>query len=490
MTNAYYELLKIDKTNRGLASISERSSWDQETMMPGGAASQRSEETAALQEVLHERRINPKIGDLLEKAVAGDIKEKAKLKIIKREYERYKLIPTDLATEIARVTSKANWVWAEARSEDNFSKFAPILKKVVNLKKQEAAALSNDGELYNALLSSYEWGLKSSDLEVKFNSMRKRLVSLRNKISGSSVPQVKLNFEFDEGKQMKVANLIAKKLQFDFYKGRIDKSVHPFSSGSGSDVRITTRTNVRDPFNCFYSTIHEIGHAMYEQNISQEYFLSALGNGVSLGIHESQSRIYENQIGRSKGFTSWLFNVMRQEFGDFGVGDEDQFYRLVNSVSQGFIRTEADEVNYNLHIMLRFDLERSIISGDLEVDDLEEAWNQRFYQDFNVKVAKSSNGVLQDVHWSYGEFGYFPTYTLGNVYAGCLYEKLRESKKIESELAIGNALSATQWLRDNVQVHGSLYEAEELIEKTCGKSPTEEPLLTYLEAKYKDLYNL
>jgi carboxypeptidase Taq len=249
MTNAYYELLKIDKTNRGLASISERSSWDQETMMPGGAASQRSEETAALQEVLHERRINPKIGDLLEKAVAGDIKEKAKLKIIKREYERYKLIPTDLATEIARVTSKANWVWAEARSEDNFSKFAPILKKVVNLKKQEAAALSNDGELYNALLSSYEWGLKSSDLEVKFNSMRKRLVSLRNKISGSSVPQVKLNFEFDEGKQMKVANLIAKKLQFDFYKGRIDKSVHPFSSGSGSDVRITTRTNVRDPFN-------------------------------------------------------------------------------------------------------------------------------------------------------------------------------------------------------------------------------------------------
>jgi carboxypeptidase Taq len=229
---------------------------------------------------------------------------------------------------------------------------------------------------------------------------------------------------------------------------------------------------------------------MYEQNISQEYFLSALGNGVSLGIHESQSRIYENQIGRSKGFTSWLFNVMRQEFGDFGVGDEDQFYRLVNSVSQGFIRTEADEVNYNLHIMLRFDLERSIISGDLEVDDLEEAWNQRFYQDFNVKVAKSSNGVLQDVHWSYGEFGYFPTYTLGNVYAGCLYEKLRESKKIESELAIGNALSATQWLRDNVQVHGSLYEAEELIEKTCGKSPTEEPLLTYLEAKYKDLYNL
>ena len=194
--------------------------------------------------------------------------------------------------------------------------------------------------------------------------------------------------------------------------GRVDKAVHPFSSGSGLDVRITTRTSPHEPFNCFYSTIHEVGHAAYEQSINRDYLLTPLGSGVSMGVHESQSRIYENQIGRCRAFTGWLYGEMRDVFGDFGVGDEDAFYASVNRVSNGYIRTEADELQYNLHVLLRFDLERALMSGDLLVRDLEAAWNDRFEADFGFAVDRPSNGVLQDVHWSVGLFGYFPTYSL------------------------------------------------------------------------------
>ena len=219
--------------------------------------------------------------------------------------------------------------------------------------------------------------------------------------------------------------------------------------------------------------------------------LTSLGRGVSMGVHESQSRIYENQIGRSRAFTGWLFKEMREAFGDIGVSSEDAFYAAVNRVQNGYIRTEADELQYNLHIMLRFDLERALMLGDLEVQDLEAAWNDRFEADFGYPIDRPSNGVLQDVHWSVGLLGYFPTYSLGNVYAGCLHEALRKAvPDLDDALARGDTSTATAWLRENVQQHGGLYEPREVIARACGKPPTEAPLLTYLENKFKDLYNI
>jgi carboxypeptidase Taq len=256
-------------------------------------------------------------------------------------------------------------------------------------------------------------------------------------------------------------------------------------------VRITTRTNPVDPFNCFYSTIHEVGHACYEQNINPTYALTPLGSGVSMGVHESQSRIYENQMARSEAFTGWLFGLMRDQFGDFGIATPRDFYRAVNRVSNGYIRTEADEVQYNLHVLLRFDLEQALMSGDLSVPDLEAAWNDRFLADFGFAVDKVSNGCLQDVHWPVGLFGYFPTYSLGNVYAGCLHQALRAAVPgLDDDLAQGQTGRATGWLRDNLQQFGGLYEPARVIERAAGFEPTEKPLLDYLETKFKAIYDL
>ena len=284
---------------------------------------------------------------------------------------------------------------------------------------------------------------------------------------------------------------MAQAFGYDLNRGRIDKAVHPFSSGSGNDVRITTRTNPADPFNCLYSTIHEVGHAAYEQGIDQAYLLTPLGKGVSMGVHESQSRIYENQLGRSHAFTGWLYDQMTQTFGDFGIADAEAFYAAVNRVQKGYIRTESDEVQYNLHIMLRFDLERAMIAGDLLAGDLEAAWNDRFAADFGYGVDKASNGVLQDVHWSVGLFGYFPTYSLGNVYAGCLYQALRRAVPgLDGQLAKGDTHRATGWLRTQLQQHGGLRTPRETITFACGAEPSAGPLLGYLEAKFGAIYGL
>ena len=264
--------------------------------------------------------------------------------------------------------------------------------------------------------------------------------------------------------------------------------MHPFSAGSGLDVRITTRTDPDDPLGAIYSTIHEVGHAAYEQGIDRAYLLTPLGQGVSMGVHESQSRLYENQLGRSPAFAGWLWQEMRAVFGDMGLASAEDFARAINRVETGYIRTEADEIHYNLHILMRFDLERALIAGELQVADLEAAWNDRFAQDFGLTVDHAANGVLQDVHWAVGLFGYFPTYTLGNVYAGCLFAALTEAvPDWEAALARGEATVATRWLRDNLQRHGGLRAPRATVEHATGAPVSEGPLLDYLEAKYAGL---
>jgi carboxypeptidase Taq len=340
-------------------------------------------------------------------------------------------------------------------------------------------------------LNDYEPGMTGAQIEEMFGALRPGLVSLRERILGSDRRPPVIEAEFAEEGQLRLSRELALAFGYDLVHGRIDKAVHPFSSGSGLDVRITTRTNPRDPFNCFYSTIHEVGHATYEQGIDRAYLLTPLGRGASMGVHESQSRIYENQIGRSRAFTAFLWNRMIATFDDFGVPDAETFYAIVNRVQPGFIRTEADEVHYNLHILMRFDLERALIEGLLEVDDLPEAWNARFEADFGVAVDKPSHGVLQDVHWSAGLFGYFPTYTLGNVYAGCLHEALRAAvPDLDAHLAEGDTAPATAWLGETLQRYGGLREPRETIAAATGREPGVGPLLSYLEAKFGALYGV
>ena len=484
--SAYTELMAFQRQTEALGQVAGRLGWDQETMMPDGAADQRAEEFAAMEGVLHARRTDPRIGAWLGKIDAGGLDDvaAANLRHIARSYERSQRVPAKLAEALAKLSSSAQRIWSEARAKEDVAAFLPALEEMIALKREEAAALANGGNAYDALLDDYEPETSGDDVAATFDAMRPGLVALRDKVMGAEQP-APLAHDFDEQKQMRLARALAKTFGYDMSHGRLDKAVHPFSSGSGQDVRITTRTALNDPFNCIYSTIHETGHACYEQNIAPEHLLTPLGAGVSLGVHESQSRIYENQLGRSRAFTGWLFGQMKDAFGDFGVADEEVFFRTVNRLNKGYIRTEADEVQYNLHIMLRFDLERDVLAGKLEARDLEEAWNTRFEADFGYAVDKPSNGLLQDVHWSCGLWGYFPTYALGNVYAGCLYEALRVARpNLDTELAAGELAGATGWLREAVQVHGGLYKPRDLIERASGQAPGEAPLLSYLDSKF------
>ncbi len=487
---AYDDLMQFQRETEALGQIAGRLGWDQETMMPEGAAPQRAEEHGAMANILHARRIDPRVGEWLAAAEASDAVADANLRQIRRDYERTAKVPAALAAELARTTSLAHRIWAQARADEDVAAFLPMLQKVVDLRREEAAAVAGDADPYDALLDDYEPGATGESLAAMFAALRPRLVALRGAILDQPAPQA-LSGTFDEAAQLVISEKLALAFGYNVDHGRIDKAVHPFSSGSGLDVRITTRTNPVDPFNCFYSTIHEVGHAAYEQGIDAAHLLTPLGRGVSMGVHESQSRIYENQLGRSRAFTGWLYGQMRDQFGDFGIADEDAFFATVNRASNGFIRTEADEVQYNLHVLLRFDLERSLMSGDLAVNDLEAAWNDRFAADFGYNVDKPSNGVLQDVHWSEALFGYFPTYTLGNVYAGCLHVALRAAvPDLDDDLARGDTSKATGWLRDNLQRFGGLRAPVETIAHATGATPTEGPLLDYLEDKFSRIYGL
>ena len=489
----YAELLAFQRETEALSQIAGRLGWDQETMMPKGAAAQRAEEMAVLEGVLHARRTDPKLADWLENIEDNqlDMVSRAIMRHIRRDHTRNANVPADLAAALARETSLAQGVWVEARANEDFAAFAPVLKSVLSLRQQEGDAIADGGNRYDALLQDYEPGTTAADISGIFNAMRPGLVDLLDRVKGSSVTPAALDGKFDGAIQMQMAKELAKTFGYDFDRGRLDKAVHPFSSGSGTDARITTRVAENDPFNCFYSTIHEVGHACYELGIDDAHALTPLGRGVSMGVHESQSRIYENQIGRGRAFTGWLFGRMQTAFWDMGVSDADAFYGTVNRVAPGFIRTEADELQYNLHVMLRFDLERDLVSGALDVDDLPTAWNDRFLSDFGVAVDKPSNGCLQDVHWSVGLFGYFPTYSLGSVYAGCLNQAMRRAvPDLDSALAAGQTDPATTWLRENLQVHGGLYEPKEVIERACGYPPSEAPLLKYLNKKFGEIYRL
>ena len=493
---AYDELARLSARDRGAGGqVAGRLGWDQETMMPDGRRS------AARRGACRDGRGPSCPPHRPAASVSGwpaaeppDEAGAAMLRHVRRDFERTTKVPARLGAEIARTTSLAHRVWARgARRRGRARLPAARCARVVDAAPRGGAtACAGEGRRYDALLDDYEPGASSrADRgDVRRAAAAARRAAGRGSASGPAPPA--LPGTFSEAGQLALSRELALAFGYDLTHGRIDKAVHPFSSGSGLDVRITTRTNPLDPFNCFYSTIHEVGHATYEQGVDAAYLLTPLGSGVSMGVHESQSRIYENQFGRSRAFTGWLFGRMRDHFGDFGIADADAFYACVNRVTDGYIRTEADEVQYNLHVLLRFDLERALIAGDLQVADLEAAWNDRFLADFGFAVDRPSHGVLQDVHWSEGLFGYFPTYTLGNVYAGlpargAAARTCRTSTRRSSQ---GDTARRGRGCASRLQRWGGLHQPRETMRRACGAEPSEAPLLDYLEAKFGALYGL
>ncbi|MGB0504698.1 MAG: carboxypeptidase M32 [Pikeienuella sp.] len=467
-------------------------SWDQEAIMPTGGAGQRAEQLGAMAAVIHDYQSDPRIAEWID---AIDNKElsafdQRNIAEAKRSYDRATKLPADLAEALAKGAATGQSIWVDARKKGDFKAFAPALTEMVNLKRREAEALTDDGDLYDALLDEFEPGARVADLSPLLESLRPDLTHLRQAIAekGLAANQLAAN-AFPAADQLSLAQKIADKLGYDLTRGRIDTVTHPFCSGTGDDVRITTRTDESDPFNCLYSTIHEVGHALYAQGAPDAFLPAA--DYCSMGVHESQSRFWENQIARSRPFMDWLHPAMTEAFGDAAPASADALYQAVNNVETGFIRTEADEIHYNLHILLRFELERDLISGDLDVSDLEAEWNMRFERDFGRVVTDPAMGVLQDVHWSAGLFGYFPTYSLGNIYAACLDEAMRAEMPNRDEMVRqGETAPILSWLRANIHEHGRVLTAPELIEQATGKPPSAAPLVAYLKDKFGTLYDL
>ncbi|HET9067954.1 MAG TPA: carboxypeptidase M32 [Amaricoccus sp.] len=466
--------------------------WDRETQMPPKGGAQRAEQAAAVAAAIHDLASDPGLGELVALAATAQGADAVNVAEAARLHRRAVRVPPALAADLARAAALGQEAWIAARAASDFAAFAPTLERIVALKRAEADCLAEAGMGgYDALLDGFEPGTTAAELDAIFARLRPGLVDLAGRIAAKGAPAPEMTGSFPAAAQLALARRLGTVFGYDWQAGRLDLAVHPSCSGSAGDVRITTRVNEADPQDCLYSTLHEVGHAVYEQGLEPAQAMLPAGMHASMGVHESQSRLFENQLGRSRAFCGFLFGEMSRGFGAAGVADADALWRLVNAVEPGFIRTEADEVHYNLHIMMRFDLERALISGALAVGDLEAAWNERFLADFGRAVPDARRGVLQDVHWSAGLFGYFPTYTLGNVYAGELYAALRRDvPDLDARLAAGDPGAALAWLGARIHRRGRMLAPRALIAEAIGREPDERALLCYLEAKYRSLHDL
>ena len=501
--SAYDQLLARLKEAATLESVTALLGWDQETYMPEAAAEHRGDQQALLSALAHERSTDPEIGELLAKceadrALSGDPSSEsaANIREIRRDYTRLTKLPTELVSELARVGSQAQQVWKEARSKNDFAMFEPMLERMMTLtrRKAECYGAPAGGELYDALLDEYEPGITAAEIQRIFDPLAVRLSALVKELTSAKrrpSPAV-MNVHIDPARQHELGQAVLKAMGFDFAAGRLDTTTHPFCSGMApGDTRLTTRYREQSFTDALYSTMHEGGHGLYEQGLPKaERFGQPLGSAISLGIHESQSRMWENFVGRSREFCQWFWPMAKNAAG--GALDkfsESDLYGAVNLVQPSLIRVEADEATYNLHVMIRFALERRLISGDLKTKDVPGEWNRLYKQYLGIDVPSDAKGCLQDVHWSFGLIGYFPTYTLGNLYAAQLWETINaQIPDLKSRMTRGDFLPLKNWLHQNIHRHGRRYHAGELCRMLTGKALSADPLLRHLEGKLRPLY--
>ncbi len=476
--------------------------WDQQCYMPPGGAAERAEQFATLGRIRHEMATSDETGKLLEAAEAevksadADSDAARAVYMARRDFDHATKLPPDLVVEIAKVTTIGHETWVKARENNDYASFAPTLEKVIELNRRVADCLGYEEQRYDALLDQYEPGRKTADVERVFADLRPGLVQLVREIASAPRPidDGILKRDYDEAGQAAFGEMVVRRLGFDFERGRQDKAVHPFcTSFTRNDVRITTRFDKNWLPCALMGSIHETGHGLYEQGFDPRHdAVPPLADAASLGVHESQSRLWENIVGRSRPFWNVFFPALQKQFpAALGDVDVEKFYRAVNKVEPSLIRVEADEVTYNLHIMLRFELELALLSGELNVRDLPDAWNAKMDDYLGVTPPNDAEGCLQDVHWSGGSFGYFPTYALGTLLSAQLYDKaLKDTPKIEGDLAAGEFGSLLSWLRENVHRPGRRYLPAELVERVCGEPAQSRSYLNYLNGKFRDLYGL
>jgi carboxypeptidase Taq len=475
--------------------------WDQETYMPPGGVQNRSEQASTLSEVAHRRFTSDEVGRLLDAAEGSvakmpfDSDEASLVRVTRRDYDLARKLPAELVAEIARSSSAARPFWQQARREANFAIFAPYLEKNIELNKRVAEALGYEKRPYDALLNRTEPGLTTDQLEAIFAELKAAIVPLVADIKrrADAVDDSVLHRGFDPAKQVQYALETVVALGYDLQRGRQDISTHPFSIAFGpGDVRITTRVN-RDFFNeCLFGSIHEAGHGMYFQGIGRNLDRTTLWDGASPGVHESQSRLWENLVGRSLPFWRHFFPSLRKTFPAPLAGiDAEAFYRAVNKSYPSYIRVEADEVTYNLHVLLRFELENDMLEGRLKVRDVPEAWNELFKSYIGLDVPNDREGVLQDIHWSFVGFAEFPGYTLGNVISAQLMEKIRSDiTDLDAQIERGEFGPLLGWLQEHIYKHGRKFTPGELVERVTGGPLTPKPWIAYVRKKFNSLYGL
>ena len=499
MPDAYAELVRRSKELGVLNSCAAVLAWDQNTYMPRNGAGLRGNQMGLLATMAHAKLTDPKNGELLaqlDSAFPAESAESANIREIRRAFDRATKLPAALVEELARVTSQAQQAWEDAKKSNDFPTFRPWLEKIVALKRQECAAVGFTDSPYDALIEEYEPGTTAAELKTVFAGLTADLVPLIQKIADSpkKPDRTVLERDFPIDRQKIFAEAAAVAFGFDFAAGRLDTTAHPFCSGLGpGDCRITTRYNPRFFNEAFFGVLHETGHAMYEQGLPAEHFGTPLGAACSFGIHESQSRLWENQVGRGRPFWDHFFPRLRQTFPT-ALADvsPDAFHFAINDVRPSLIRVEADEATYNLHIALRFELELALLSGDLTTADLPGAWNERFELLFGLKVPDDARGCLQDIHWSFGGIGYFPTYTLGNLYAAQLMDAARRDlgAALDDDFRRGEFGRLKGWLGTHIHRHGQRFRAGELCRRATGAPLSPKPFLAYLREKFGALYGV
>jgi carboxypeptidase Taq len=475
--------------------------WDQQTYMPPGGADGRAMALSTLSRLAHERFVSDEVGSLLETVqpeVADqdpDSNEARLLRVTRRLYDKERKVPVAYVAEFSRITALANQTWQRARAESDFSIFRDHLVQIVNLRRQYADFFAPYDSIYDPLLDDFEPGMKADQVRSIFDALRPRQVTLIQAIAdkGPVVDDSVLYRHYDEDKQWAFGIEVAKRFGYDLDRGRQDRSTHPFTTDFNTgDVRITTRFDPDYLSDALFSTLHEAGHALYGQGIPPELDRTPLASALSLAIHESQSRTWENLVGRSRPFWKAFYPRLQELFPEnLAAADLESFYRAINKVEPSLIRVNADEATYNLHIMLRFELELALMDGTLEVDGLPEAWNSRMQEYIGLTPPDDAKGVLQDIHWSFGGLGYFPTYALGNLVAAQLWEAaLKAIPDLPTQIERGEFAALLAWQREHLHRHAGKFEPMELIERATGAPLSPEPYLRYLNTKYGEIYEL
>lgn len=501
---AYDKVLTLSRHARILEGISHLLGWDQETYMPAGAAAIRGVQQATLAELIHGQKSGKKFKAALSKLIdipSGKILAKdlpsdkqAALRRWRRDFVLEEKLPKKFVADFAKLTSQSILAWREAKDTNSFLKFAPFLERLIAMARKKADYLGYQQHPYDALLDQYEPEATTQDVATLFTSLQQSISKLLKQIaSAKQIDDSFLHGNFSHDKQLAFAHLILKDMGYRLEHGRLDISSHPFSSSSHpTDSRITTRLHPTSVMSCISVILHEAGHALYEMGLPQEHYGSPLGDAISLGMHESQSRWWETRIGQSKPFWRYYLPLLKKQFkGKFDAVNIDTFYRAINKVEPSFIRVDADEVTYPLHVILRFELECALIDGTLKVRDIPAAWNAKMQTLLSIVPPTNAAGCLQDIHWAMGGFGYFPTYTLGNLYASQLFESFeKKHRDWEERVSAGDLHFITQWLHEAVHQHGRQYSSREILQRTTGKEPSAGPYIKYLETKYRAVYTI